>query len=144
MKGEDMADLKKCPFCGGEAKICDGSNDIVGSQYEIRCKEINCAIRPKTEWHISLEEAISHWNNRATEAEIRAKGIDEFAERMKERIVGMQMAELQGEDICPCTETGEECPYINQDIGCQYCAREYTIKDIDEIAKQMKEGGKDA
>lgn len=80
------------------------------------------------------------------DAEVRAdereKAIDEFAERMKERLKGMQMAELQGEDVCPCSESGEYCPYINQDIGCQYCAREQTIKDIDEIAEQLKEGGK--
>jgi hypothetical protein len=61
---------------------------------------------------------------------------------LKERLKGMQMVELQGEDVCPCAETGEECPYINQDIGCQYCAREQTIKDIDEIAEQLKAGGK--
>lgn len=72
--------------------------------------------------------------------EIRNKAIDEFAELIKERIVGMQMAELQGEDVCPCRETGEECQYMNQDIGCQYCAREQTIKDIDEIAEQLKGG----
>jgi hypothetical protein len=66
------------------------------------------------------------------------KAIDEFAEALKERLKGMQMVELQGEDVCPCAETGEECPYINQDIGCQYCAREQTIKDILEIAEQLK------
>ena len=74
------------------------------------------------------------------EQEIRAKAIDEFAERLKDRIVGMQMAELQGEDVCPCHETGEECKYMNQDIACQYCAREQTIKEIDEIAEQLKGG----
>ena len=72
--------------------------------------------------------------------EIRNKTIDEFAERLKDRIVGMQMAELQGEDVCPCHETGEECKYMNQDIACQYCAREQTIKEIDEIAEQLKGG----
>lgn len=76
--------------------------------------------------------------NENKEQEIRNKAIDEFAEALKERLKGMQMVELQGEDVCPCAETGEECPYINQDIGCQYCAREQTIKDIDEIAEQMK------
>ena len=75
-----------------------------------------------------------------TEAEIRAKAVDEFAEVLKERLKGMQMVELQGEDVCPCAKTGEECPYMNQDIGCQYCAREQTIRDIDEIAEQLKGG----
>lgn len=79
---------------------------------------------------------------RRKETVIRNQAIDEFVEQLKERLRGMQMAELQGEDVCPCSKTGEECPYIGQDIGCQYCAREQTIKDIDEIAKQMKAGGK--
>lgn len=69
------------------------------------------------------------------------KAIDEFAETLTERLRGMQMVELQGEDVCPCNDTGEDCPYINQDIGCQYCAREQTIKDINEIAEQLKVGG---
>ena len=76
------------------------------------------------------------------EHEVRAKAIDEFAERMKERLKGMQMAELQGEDVCPCSKSGEDCPYMYQNIGCQYCAREQTIKDIEEVAEQLKEGGK--
>ena len=72
------------------------------------------------------------------EHEIRNKAIDEFAEKIIERLKGMQMAELQGEDVCPYGDTFEECPYINSELGCQYCAREQTIKDIDEIAEQMK------
>lgn len=75
--------------------------------------------------------------------EIRNNAIDEFAERLKERLKGMQMVELQGEDVCPCSETGEDCPYMNQDVGCQYCAREQTIKDIDEIVEKLKGGATD-
>ena len=71
---------------------------------------------------------------------IRAKAIDEFAELMKEKLKDMKFAEFQGIDVCPCAKTGEECPYINQDVGCQYCAREQTIKEIDEIAEQLKGG----
>lgn len=68
-----MNELKCCPFCGGEAKICNGSNVIVGNQFLIRCKEINCTIRPKTDWHTSLEEAIKHWNTRKPMANIVEK-----------------------------------------------------------------------
>lgn len=85
-----------------------------------------------------VEQALEHYKK-----EIRNKAIDEFAEQLKERILGMQMVELQGEDVCPCRETGEECPYMNQDIGCQYCAREQTIKDVDKIAEKMKVGATD-
>lgn len=73
-----------------------------------------------------------------TEAEIRAKAISEFAEKLKERLKCMQMVDLQGEDVCPCSETGEECPHRNSDVGCQYCAMEQTIKDLEEIAEQLK------
>jgi hypothetical protein len=84
-----------------------------------------------------VEQGFEHY-----EKQIRTEAINEFAEVLKERLKGMQMVELQGEDVCPCAETGEECPYINQDIGCQYCAREHTIKVVDEIAEKMKAGGK--
>ena len=66
--------------------------------------------------------------------------VGEFAELMKEKLKDMKFAEFQGIDVCPCAKTGEECPYINQDVGCQYCAREQTIKEIDEIAEQLKGG----
>lgn len=87
-----------------------------------------------------VEEYFEPKETSVSEQEIRANTIDEFTEALKERLKGMQMVELQGEDVCPCSESGEECPYINQDIGCQYCAREQTIKDIDEIAEQLKAG----
>ena len=67
-----------------------------------------------------------------------SKAIDDFAERLKEILNGMQMAELQGEDVCPYDDIFKECPYINSELGCQYCAREQTIKDIDEIVEQLK------
>lgn len=78
-----MSELKCCPFCGGEAKICNGSNDIVGKQFLIRCKEINCTIRPKTDWHTSLEEAIKHWNTRKSMANIVEK-LEEKTEFLKD------------------------------------------------------------
>ena len=61
-----MSEIKllPCPFCGGEAKVCNGSNEIVGNQYLIRCKGLNCTLRPKTEWYESLDEAARHWNTR--------------------------------------------------------------------------------
>lgn len=91
----------------------------------------------------ALRNASELWehNNNLAYKQGRIDAIDEFAELLKERLKGMQMVELQGEDVCPCKETGEDCPYMNQDVGCQYCAREQTIKDIDEIAEQMKKEG---
>ena len=80
-----MSELKCCPFCGGEAKICNGSNDIVGKQFLIRCKEINCTIRPKTDWHTSLEEAIKHWNTRTPMDNIVEK-LEELADNSNDHM----------------------------------------------------------
>ena len=121
MKGADMSEIKKCENCGNEN--IEIINRFKGHYSCGKCGR-------DTEKLYEIEH----------DAEIRARAIEEFAERIKERLVGMQMAELQGEDVCPCAETGKECPHINQDIGCQYCAREQTIKDIDEIAERMKGG----
>lgn len=59
--------LKKCPFCGGEAKVVE-DNIIEGCpQYQVRCKNISCTIRPKTNWGSDRQEVIGHWNNRYEE-----------------------------------------------------------------------------
>lgn len=80
-----MAELKKnllreCPFCGGEAKI-----DIAPTEdgYRVACKRIfGCGA--KFEWFDKENEAIEAWNNRATEAEIRKKTIDDVFEFLKD------------------------------------------------------------
>ena len=58
---ERLSEIKllPCPFCGREAKINDASSKRHG-RYRVRCKEINCTIRPNTEWHESLDEAIEY------------------------------------------------------------------------------------
>lgn len=60
-----MSDIKllRCPFCDGEAKLCDASSGTNG-RYRVRCKEISCTLRPKTEWYETKDEAIRHWNHR--------------------------------------------------------------------------------
>lgn len=60
--------LLNCPFCGGEAKIVyDSAPNKQGKQMAIvrvRCKGLNCTLRPTTEWHETKEEATRHWNTR--------------------------------------------------------------------------------
>ena len=137
MKGEDMAYLtdkeKRLLFSAltREKKVCiEVDKECCRETYEDTLESVVKNLEKKFYYD-------------RFEKEIRAKAIDEFAERLKERLKSMQMVELQGEDVCPCSETGEDCPYMNQDVGCQYCAREQTIKDIDEIAEQMKCGATD-
>ena len=71
-----MAELKKlreCPFCGGEAKEI-----LILGRDGVSCVE--CGAMFRAEWEEEAKDVVNRWNNRATETEIRAKAIDEFAE----------------------------------------------------------------
>lgn len=73
----ESEDLLKCPFCGGEAEMCSGSDRLYGKYWYIRCK--NCFSRG-TEFHESFnalmeneeffaiqrawKKAIKAWNER--------------------------------------------------------------------------------
>ena len=76
-----MAELKKCPFCGGEVEIF---RDIMSGFYRIKCRNNLCTVRPTSEWRIAKLELINQWNDRVTEAEIRAKAISVMGMAMKE------------------------------------------------------------
>jgi Lar family restriction alleviation protein len=89
-----MAELKKCPFCGGEAKFTYSVN---GSHMHIHCEDTNCIGSTIMNDYETEAEAIEAWNNRATESEIRAKAIDEFAEKLKweyENSIGISQREI--------------------------------------------------
>ena len=120
MKGADMRDLKKCPFCGSEARMVE--NHDWGTVY-IRCADEfgTCSVLPCTEDLYHIHEVENEWNSRAMEQEIRNKAIDEFVERVK----------------CICG---------NRPIGCD-CKKNrplYAHTDgkwhdlIDEIAEEMR------
>ena len=80
-----MAELiKPCPYCGnGEIKIIPEQIDARTVAYNFVCEEC-CGITYFD--YADREESIKAWNNRATEAEIRAKAFDEFAEKLKAKI----------------------------------------------------------
>ncbi len=52
-------ELKKCPFCGGEAEIVEDKNHISF----IRCKRLCC----RTYFYESPKVAIKAWNRREEE-----------------------------------------------------------------------------
>lgn len=52
-------EIKNCPFCGAEPKSVEDNRN-----YRVRCKNIACAIRPKTDWYMRKEDAIVAWNRR--------------------------------------------------------------------------------
>lgn len=64
-----MSELKRCPFCGGEAKILETD---VGS-FRVICKECSCSVGRY--WYWSIEEAINAWNTR--------KSMERIVERLE-------------------------------------------------------------
>jgi len=52
--------LKRCPFCGGEARIVVDEDDYSNKDYCVECGSC-CA---DTMWFNSKEEAINAWNRR--------------------------------------------------------------------------------
>ena len=58
---DKMTELKKCPFCGSEARLntCSG-------KYFVECThETWCEVLPKTWLYNTEKEAIEAWNRRA-------------------------------------------------------------------------------
>ena len=65
------SELKRCPFCGGEAKIQENGSYDRGYGYIVVCLDVKCAgncgsglLCFRTE-----DEAIAAWNRRAGEGE---------------------------------------------------------------------------
>ena len=57
--GKQMAELKRCPFCGGKADLV-----LKGGSYMVKCR--SCPAAVITQYvHQTEEEAIEAWNRRA-------------------------------------------------------------------------------
>lgn len=58
-----MSELKRCPFCGGEAKICDGYiEEFLKTEY---MKYVQCNYcKASTKLYFTEKEAIKAWNTR--------------------------------------------------------------------------------
>ena len=60
-----MAELKPCPFCGGEAGLFEVKgidNDLLG--YMVGCTEDHCEIRPSITKSLDKDGVINAWNTR--------------------------------------------------------------------------------
>ena len=55
-----MAELKPCPFCGGEVYFSGWSKG-----WSVECHNIYCDILPQTHICQSQKEAAEEWNRRA-------------------------------------------------------------------------------
>lgn len=79
-----MAELKKCPFCGsGVAKIKVGSPFMW--EHAIECADCGASTKVIGAFTPSSarKRAIEAWNNRPTEADIRAMALNEVLEKVK-------------------------------------------------------------
>lgn len=56
-----MKELKKCPFCGGEAMLI---YDEILKGWFVCCGNINCKIEPHSWYYDAKEDAIEAWNRR--------------------------------------------------------------------------------
>jgi hypothetical protein len=112
-----MAELKKCPFCGGEAEH-EVFNDGFFTLGRVECKQ--CRAMLTTPPNI----VIKAWNNRPTEAEIRAKAIEEFAECLS---LGISESLIWGMLPVDCKEG------VSDEIV------EYVLNAIKVVAEQLKE-----
>ena len=103
-----MAELiEKCPFCGGEAKY-EEFNDGFFTWGRVECQ---CGVMLTTPTVVTIES----WNNRVTEAEIRAKAIEEFAEKIMEKAYDYEHVQWSNDNMIRIWES-----------------------TIDEIAEQLK------
>ena len=59
-----MAELKPCPFCGGEAEMKVSKHIPTGYDYTPRCKDKTCCGRLSKKW-VLKSFAIYEWNRRA-------------------------------------------------------------------------------
>ena len=57
-----MTEVKKCPFCGGEAQVYSDTIDALGdfTVWRVQCYQCRAIIQRKTR-----EKAITDWNRRA-------------------------------------------------------------------------------
>lgn len=68
-----MNELKKCPFCGGEARLADEPIGKGKCLYSVLC-ENDCVVQGT--YHTTAESAIKAWNRR--------KPIERVIERLEE------------------------------------------------------------
>lgn len=59
-----MSELKKCPFCGGEAQIVEHTNYQGITGFGVECCNSDCDIAPFTSYFLDKQKAINAWNRR--------------------------------------------------------------------------------
>ena len=92
-----MADIKllPCPFCGGEDVRFGSVGNSLGIDNYIKCNSCNAKIQICEEY--GMRKLINKWNNRATEAEIRAKEYENKSGEARKYFMEIVYDELAGD-----------------------------------------------
>ena len=62
-----MAELKPCPFCGGQAIVVANRYRHGQETYLVKCMRKECDVLPATYEFEDMHDAINAWNRRAHE-----------------------------------------------------------------------------
>ena len=60
-----MSELKRCSFCGGNARL---TYNTYGSHY-VQCDSVSCSIKPVTWIYTTEDKAVEAWNKMVTDEE---------------------------------------------------------------------------
>lgn len=118
-----MADLKKCPFCGGEAEIhskCSYEETGGDIMFFVKCESCGA----ESGWHTVQPIVIEAWNNRITETSVHTGNdvVERIVERVKEK-------RLKG-----CTK---KCPQMKLADECA-TGRMYATKELIKCQKELQ------
>lgn len=108
-------ELKRCPFCGGEAELQSSTGDPWGEDrvsWRAVCKRPMCQGGACNVWEITPKDAIGKWNTRAAVAD------GQFALAIHDGEVWQRVRE--------CRNVGEE---TGDDFKCSLCGASYNESD---------------
>lgn len=126
-----MSELKRCPFCGGEAIFHEyEAVDL----FTVRCKECVCS----THSYFSESKAILAWNRRAPDMGNPATENDHIGEANKmitnaDRIRAMSEEELADVVFGKCQIYGTKCTEL--DKNCADCTLAWLCAEAKEKSR---------
>lgn len=114
---ENMADLRPCPFCGGNAELKTYRDNLRGDTFAAMCQKTDCPGRTYRK-RATLKAAIEAWNRRA-EPENRVLTLEE-ATGSEDPVWLETRKTLRVTDVCIAADfryaevytTGSRIPYL--------------------------------
>jgi Lar family restriction alleviation protein len=111
-----MSELKKCPFCGGEAQIVEHTNYQRITGFGVECCNSDCDIAPFTSYFLDKQKAINTWNRR--------KPVDDVVEALEKQLKSCEK------------EWIEQVGSISDRAGARMEAYSYAIQIVKEMLNE--------